>query len=304
MNYKKIFPTRSLRHKILKALSFVPDRVMIKLQYRIKMGFWPNLKNPERYSEKLQAYKLYYRNPLLHKAVDKYAVREYLHEKGLDGILPDLYGIYEKAEDIDFEKLPDRFVLKTNDGSGGHNVLICRDKKTLDKEKAVEDLNSWLNIKDVNPGREWAYTGISKSMIIAEEYLENSKDPEKGLEDYKFYCFHGEPYFIAYDGERYIGHKRNFYDLKWNNMHIESDWPNFNHDIPKPENLEEMIKLARILSKDFPHVRVDLYSVNNQIYFGELTFYPLCGYVRFTPDEFDFNTGRLFNISSFMPARR
>lgn len=300
MDYKKIFRKQSTRHKILKLLSFLPDKLMIGLQYKIKLGFWPKIRHPERYTEKLQSYKLFYRNPVLFKVVDKLAVREYVREKGLDNILPELYGVYRRAEDIDFDSLPERFVMKTNDGSGGHNVLICKDKSSLDKPKAVKELNSWLNMKDLNPGREWAYSGISDSVIIVEEYLENKKSPEAGIEDYKFMCFNGKPAVIVYDGDRFIGHKRNFYDLEWNNLNIGSDCPPMDRQVPKPENLDRLLEVAGILSKDFPHVRVDLYSVEGKVYFGELTFYPWSGYVKYDPDEFDFKLGKMFDVSSFM----
>lgn len=297
--YKKIFRSKSLRFKILKALSRVPDRYIVPVQYRLKTGRWPNLKNPRRFTEKLQIYKMKYRNPLLPVLVDKYKVKEYLSSHGFGSLLPELYGVYQKGEEIDFDSLPERFVLKTNDGGGGNNVIICRDKSKLDIPQTVETLNSWLNVKSVNPGREWAYTGINESMILVEEYLENPVSPESGLEDYKFLCYNGQPHFIVHDGDRFIGHKRNFYDTEWNNLHIDSDCESFPADTPKPENLNEMLEVARRLSNGFPFVRVDLYNVEGKIYFGELTFYPWSGYVNFSPDHFDFRFGENFDISVF-----
>lgn len=293
-----------MRHKILKMLTFIPDRTMIDIQYRIKFGHKPNLDNPRSFSEKLQYYKLHYRNPALGNIVDKYRVREYLKEKGFGHLLPELYGVYRRAEEIDYDRLPDQFVLKTNDGSGGHNIVICRDKSNLDKEATAKLLNSWLNKKNANLGREWAYTQIKESLIIAEQYLENKENPELGIEDIKFYCFNGKPYCIAFDGERYIRHKRNFYDPDWNDLKVGSDCDNFDHPIPRPSNLEEMLETAAKLSQGFPHVRVDLYSLEGKIYFGEMTFYPLSGYVEYTPREFDFRLGEQFDVTTFGPLQK
>lgn len=301
MNYKKIFRSRNLRQRIMKWLSFVPDSKMLPLQYRIKLKRWPDLKNPARFSEKIQLYKMFYRNPVLGECVDKLHVRDFVGRKGLASTLPKLYGTYEKAEDIDFSSLPSRFVIKTNDGGGGDNIVICRDKSELDIPSTVKTVNSWLDKKKNNAGREWAYTRIPKSLIIVEEFLENVDNPEGGLEDFKFFCFNGKPFCLAHDAERYIGHKRNFYDLDWNNLHIGSDCENYEGDAPRPVNLDEMIKVAGILSEDFPFVRVDLYSVGGKVYFGELTFYPWSGYVQYDPDDFDLLLGRQFDLSTILP---
>lgn len=300
MNYKKIIKSQSLRHKILKLMNFIPDKTMIKLQYRIKFGRWPNLKNPQRYTEKIQLYKLKYRNPEIHTCVDKYRVKEYIQSKYPGLNVPKLYGVYDNAEDIDFDSLPQKFVLKTNDGGGANNVIVCRDKSQLHWEDTVKRANSWLNVKDVNPGREWAYTGIPKSVIMVEELLENSVNPEAGIEDYKFFCFNGKPFFIQHDGMRLTDHRKNYYDLQWNVLKLQTDYDNFDDVVPKPANLEGMIVFAKELSREFPHVRVDFYNIEGKIYFGELTFYPYSGYVQFTPDEFDFKLGEMFDVSSFM----
>ena len=300
MNYKNFFRSRELRFRILRMLSFIPDPIMLRLQYRIKMGVWPDFKNPKRFTEKLQLYKMYYRNPVLAQCVDKYEVRRYLEERGFGYLLNRLYGVYDRAEEIDFESLPERFVVKTTDGSGGNNILICRDKSKLDIAAAVASINSWLGVKNVNAGREWAYTGIAQSRIIVEEFLENETNPEAGLEDYKFFCFDGFPFCIVNDCDRYIGHKRNFYDMNWENLNISSDCPMFDDPGTKPDGLEKMTKVAAALSKGFPFVRVDLYYANNKVYFGELTFYPWSGYVKFYPVEFDHKLGEMFDLSSFI----
>lgn len=300
MDYKKIFKNQQLRFSILKALSFVSDSTMLSWQYRIKTGRKLNLKNPIRYTEKIQLYKMYYRNPDLPICVDKYEVRSYVSKKGLSHILNILYGVYDVAEDINFKDLPDRFVIKTTDGGGGQNILMCRQKAELDIPKTILDVNSWLNKKDIDPGREWAYTRMKKSRIIVEKLLEDPEKPEAGIQDYKFFCFSGKPYMICVDSDRFIGHKRNIYDLNWNKLNIVfNDYPLTDMVDEKPDNYEEMLSIVRKLSEDFPHVRVDLYDIGGKIIFGELTFYPSSGYCHFVPDNFDHILGNQFDISSF-----
>ncbi len=291
MDYKKLFRTRQSRERMLSLLRFVPDRWMLRLQYRIKTGRALHLKNPRRMTEKLQWYKLYYRDSVMHTCVDKYRVRDYVKSKGLEHILVKLYGKYDTADQIDWDALPDSFVLKATGGGGGLDVFLCPDKASADREAAMERLR--LGNQSVKPhtgGREWAYYGL-RSGIIAEELLVNPENPDAGVEDYKIFCYHGKPAYIVVDADRYIGHKRNFYDLDWNNLHIESDAPCVDRELAKPENLAQMLEIAAKLSEGFPFVRVDLYNVGGRIYFGELTFYPWSGYVRFTPDEADFLLG-------------
>lgn len=298
--YKKIFKSRGLRFKLLQCLAFIPDIWMVKFQYFLKMGKFPNLKNPEKLTEKLQLYKIRYRNTLMPVCADKYEIKKYLESKGYGDNVAKVYGVYDRAQDIDFEKLPNEFVLKTNDGGGGNNVIVCNDKNQLDREETVKKLNSWLDVKKVNPGREWAYTGIKKSRIIAEELLKDELQPELGLSDYKFYCMNGKPIFVSFDGGRYIGrHGRNYYDMDWNLLDFTLEYDNTENKIPKPEVFDEMVEVARRLSADFPFVRVDLYYSDKKIYIGELTFYPYSGYIPFDKEDYDKEYGRAFDISSF-----
>ncbi len=299
MDYKKIFRNQKVRFAILRALSFVPDKWMLSLQYYMKLGRKLNLRSPERFTEKLQLYKIAYRNELLHKCVDKYEVRQYVSSAGLPDILNELYGVYDDCKDIDLDSLPDSFVVKTTDGGGGENIIICKDKSALDRSAFYSVLESWKNKKDINPGREWAYTGISGSRYIVERMLENEDNPEAGINDYKFLCFNGKPEVIVYDTDRYIGHKRNFYDIGWNRIDVSSDCPQCVNDIPRPAGLDEMLAVAARLAESFPFVRVDLYYVSGRVVFGELTFYPWSGYVQFTPDSFDFRLGEYFDVTSF-----
>lgn len=294
MDYKKILRTPRMRATVLNMLRFLPDATMLKLQYRIKLGRKLHLENPVRFTEKLQWYKINYRNPVMHQCVDKYKVRKYVKSKGLESILVPLYAHYDSIEQVEWDKLPDQFVVKTQNGGGGLNVVVCPDKSKLN----ISEINQKLQCKKKKSnygGREWAYYG-SEPGIVVEKLLENDEMPEAGVNDYKFFCYAGKPKYIIVDVDRYIGHKRNFYDLQWNNLHVTSDCPAANREIKKPNNLNEMIRIAGILSKDFPYVRVDLYSVAGKVYFGELTFYPWSGYVEYTPDEADYWFGEDFEL--------
>lgn len=298
MNYKKIIKSQQLRFKILQMLSWVPDSIMIKLQYRIKLGFWPNLKYPKRFTEKLQLYKMKYRNSVMHQCVDKFEVRKYVENKGLGGILNRLYGIYNSSDEIDFDALPTKFVVKTTKGGGGINVILVSDKSHIDRSVMCNKLDKWLKQQSSgkNIGREWAYEGESPSRIIIEEYIEN-KSKEASLVDYKFFCFNGEPRYLYVVSDRkpgeyaYLG----VYDIDFNKLPVyRCDERRAEYAIPKPKNYDQMVEIARTLSADFPHVRVDLYNIDGKIYFGELTFYDGSGYFHYDPDSFDFELGSYF----------
>ncbi len=294
--YKKIIKNRNTRFLILKLLGFVPDRIMLKLQYKIKLGRSLNLNHPKRFTEKLQWYKINYRNPIMHRCVDKYGVRKFVESKGLSDILVKLYGHYKTINDVPFSSLPNSFVIKTTHGGGGLNVVVVPDKSKLDTEELKQKLSfSEDRVANNGGGREWAYYGL-KTGIIVEQLLVNSENPRAGVNDYKIFCYNGHAKYIIVDVDRYIGHKRNFYDREWHNLHITSDCPAADREIEKPENLEKMLDIAERLSEDFPYVRVDLYSVEGKVYFGELTFYPWSGYVQFLPDSADFMFGKDFTL--------
>lgn len=292
-NYKNLIKNRDFRLKILNSLSFIPDKWMLSVQYWLKTYRTLNFNNPIRFTEKIQWYKLNYRNSIMNKCVDKYLVREYVEEKGLDYILVKLLGQYDSINKIDFDKLPDKFIVKRTNGGGGNNVIICLEKSKLN----FIDLERTLDLKEnSNVGREWAYNNL-KPRIVIEELLINKDNPNAGINDYKIFCYSGKPKYIVVDVERYINHKRNFYDIYWNKLDITSDCEQTENKIDKPKNLEKMLEIASKLSEDFPFVRVDLYNVDGKIYFGELTFYPWSGYVRFFPDEFDYELGKEFKLN-------
>ncbi|WP_195438754.1 ATP-grasp fold amidoligase family protein [Parabacteroides goldsteinii] len=294
MIYKKIIPNRHLRLTILRKLEWIPDTCMIYLQYWIHTGRILSFKNPKRYTEKIQHYKCFYRNLDMKRCVDKYEVREYLKERGFEKYLNKLYGVYNSVFDINFDLLPQSFVIKTTDGGGNTGVFICRDKNSIKKQNIIDKFGSLIDNGKKSPGREWAYYGI-KRQIIVEQLLINNDRPNIDIDDYKFLCFNGKVKYIWIDIDRNICHKRNFYDTNWKKIDVECEYPTSDKNITPPPMLSEMIDLAEKLSKDFPHVRVDLYNVNHKIIFGELTFYSSSGYTSFIPDNFDFELGKLFD---------
>lgn len=294
MNYKRIIRSQRLRFKLLRMLSWIPDSIMLRFQYRIKMGFWPNFKHPTRYTEKIQLYKMNYRNPVMAQCVDKYEVRKYVEGKGLGYILNELYGLFDSAEDIYYNSLPEKFVVKSTTGGGGLNVIVVRDKAQSCVEDIKRKVALW-RIHDkgtVSSGREWAYSGMGPSRVIIEKYLEDSNTTEE-LTDYKFFCFSGEPKCVQVDTGRFDGHNQNYYDMQWQSLGVHCTYPEGALQ-SQPMNFDEMKQVAMLLSKDFPFVRVDLYNVNGKIIFGELTFYPSSGYGKFHPDEFDYQLGEYF----------
>lgn len=297
MNYKKLIPNQDLRLKILGLADFIPDKTMIKLQYWIKTGRRLNLKNPIRYNEKLQWYKLYYRDPLMTQCADKYRVRDYVTSKGLKDILVPLYGAYNNADEINFDALPDKFVLKSNNGGGNSTNIICRDKNEINIPEVKDIVDSWLLERTPKAGREWSYYDI-KPKVIAEKYLkENSK---YGLIDYKFYCFNAEPHYVkvAINTTSTKGPQNGIFDIDFKQLpYYRTEVGKITERIEKPKNFKYMCEIAKKLSEDFPHVRVDLYNIDGKIYFGELTFYDTSGYQIFNLEEFDFILGELFTVN-------
>ena len=210
------------------------------------------------------------------------------------GILTDLYQVCKTAEEIQFNDLPDKFVIKTTSGGNGDNVFIVTDKQRIDIGSIVKTVNGWLSKNYSNTAREWAYTKAARQpQIIVEEYLEN--DSNEGLDDYKFLCYNGKFRYLWVDKGRYSIHRRGFWNQKLEFLSgIRSDYPTFDKEPILPDNISEMIEIAEKLAADFPFVRVDLYNVKNRIIFGELTFYPWSGYVKFYPDNFDIQLGAFF----------
>ena len=276
---------------------------MLSLQYFIKNKRVLHLKNPKRFTEKLEHYKIHYRNEEMQICTDKYAVREYVEKKlGTNKYLNKLYQVCERAEDIDFENLPNQFVIKTTDGGNGVNIIVCRDKSTLDKNQTISKIKGWKSIDYEVLSREWVYDwakrGDRKPKVIVEQYLESKENADGSIDDYKFLCYDGKFRFLWIDKNRYSNHKRGFWNERLEVLDgVYSDHPTFDHAIPLPENIQEMIDVAEKLAKGFPFVRVDLYNINGKIYFGEMTYYPWSGFVTFTPDSFDYELGKYLDIN-------
>ena len=265
----------------------VSPKLDLELLFLIKQHYRLNLKSPKTYNEKLQWIKLYDKNPLMPKCCDKYAVREYVQEQGCGEILNELYWQGFNPEEIPFDNLPQKFVIKVTHGSTFN--IICTNKDELDKEEAIRKCKKWLNAKFLPCYGEWFY-GIEKPRVIVEKFIESSDDEQ--LRDYKVFCFNGEPKIIRVDTDRFTNHKDRIYDKEWRlleNAHMGHGFGN--KDIKKPECLEEMLDYARKLSKPFYHARVDFYIVDGKTIFGEVTFTNGAGFDGFCSYEFDLKMG-------------
>lgn len=265
------------------------DEKYLKRKYKAYIGKELDLENPQTFNEKLQWLKLYDRKPIYTTMVDKYAVKQYVAEQiGEEYIIPTL-GVWDRFDDIDFDALPDQFVLKCTHDSGG--LVICRDKSKLDKVAAKAKIEKFLKREYFWRQREWPYKNV-KPRIIAEQYMEDSKTAE--LRDYKFFCFNGavKALFVATERQK-AGEevKFDFFDPDFNRLPFRQGHPNAKTTPEKPVRLEEMKRLAEALSKGIPHVRVDFYEVDGRVYFGELTFSHFAGLVAFEPEEWDYTFG-------------
>jgi len=267
------------------------DRAYTIIQFLYRLKKIPNLNDPKSFSEKIQWLKLHQRDPLLPRCVDKYLAREYVAEKVSAEILVPLIGVYERADEVPFDELPESFVLKATHGSGWN--IICRSKAGLDVAEARATMSAWLNSNFFDVGREWAYREI-QPRVVCETFL---KEPDgEPPTDYKFFCFNGEPKFIQADFDRFQGHRRNLYDTAWNLLPCSLEYQSDPKPHAAPALLSDLLEVARKLSADFPFVRVDLYANDGQIYFGELTFYPGKGVERFSPQSYDREFGDLLNL--------
>lgn len=265
-----------------------PAKWYVSIRYYEHFGKYPNFKQPKTFNEKLQWVKVYDHKPEYTMMVDKYAVRNYISEKiGSDVLIPLVGGPWKRVEDIDFSKLPNQFVLKCTHDSA--SVCICKDKQNFDIEIVKAKLKKALNYNFYWFGREWPYKNI-EPQIIAEKFMVDESGTE--LKDYKFFCFNGVPKLIQVNFGRFQEPKKNMYDCAWNYVPITSHFPtDANMHIAKPNKLQEMIEYAKILSAGHPFLRVDFYSINEKIYFGELTFFPGSGFIGYEPEEWDLKMG-------------
>lgn len=279
-------------------LRYCPDLVSDKRYIRYiwdeHMDYPLNLKNPKTFNEKLQWLKLHDHNPLYTTLVDKVAVKEWVASKiGIQYIIPTL-AVYQSVEEINIDELPDQFVLKCNNDSGG--VYICKDKNTFDIETVKQKLAEALKSNYYYAWREWPYKNI-KPQILAEAYMEDSTT--HSLPDYKFFAFNGKVkvMFIATDRSNpNTETKFDFFDTEFKHLNLRNGHPNADTPPSKPSCFSKMIQLAEILSKDIPHVRCDFYEINGKVYFGEMTFFHWAGIVPFDPSSFDRTMGEWLDL--------
>ena len=289
-------------HRLIFALSargflkWVPDKPYLKMRFKIASGGETlDLKNPKTFNQKLQWLKIYDRKPIYTTMVDKYEAKKFVGNRiGAEYIVQN-YGVWDKFDDIDFDSLPEQFVLKCTHDSGG--LVVCRNKSTLDKEKAREKIERSLKRNYYHSGREWPYKNVKKK-IIAEKYLSDF-DSEDGITDYKFYCFDGEPKFLYVSKglEDHSTARISFLTLDWQFAPFgRRDFKPFENLPPKPQNYEKMLEICKILSKGCPFLRVDLYECSGQIYFSELTFFPCGGVMPFKNKTDDEKLGELIKL--------
>lgn len=281
-------------------LRWVNDATFLRIDYWLRFGKKLNLKNPQTFNEKLQWLKLYDRRPDYITMVDKISVKEYVAKRiGKEFIIPTL-GVWSKPEDIDWDALPNQFVIKWNHDSG--SIVICNDKKVFDKDAAIKKLSYGAKVNGFWYGREWPYKGV-KPMLLAEKYLDCGNNVRTDLIDYKFFCFEGEPKYIQVIQDRRTRETIDFFDINWNHQEfiglVDSN-SSICHasQIPKkPSNLDEMVIIARKLSKGMQFSRIDLYEVEQKTYFGEITLYPASGLGEFLPGEWNKIIGDMLNLS-------
>ena len=278
---------------VKKFFSFLPDKLFLSFRYRFQMGCWVDWQNPKTFTEKIQWLKLYNRKPEYTTWVDKSLVKKYVASIIGDKYIIPTLGIWQRTSQIDWNSLPNKFVLKTTHGGGSCGVVICKNKDIFDKEKAVASLDKSLKYDIYKDFREWPYKNVKKG-IIAELYMEDAFQTE--LNDYKFFCFNGEPLYCQVIRDRHVRETIDFYDMEWKHQEFVGLNPNVTNGltpVERPVCLAEMIDICRKLSINVPFIRVDLYIINSQVYFGELTFFPASGFGMLSPVEWNRKLGDL-----------
>lgn len=263
------------------------DKTYLKCLFPLKMGYKLDLNNPKTFAEKCQWLKLYDHNPIYSKMVDKYDAKQLVADKiGVEHVIP-TYGIWDNVEDIDWDMLPEKFVIKPTHIGGGVGVVVCKNKEELDIEEIKHKLSLAFGKKLYPRFREWQYKDV-RPRIIAEELLEDTTCPY--LRDYKFYCFNGEAKLFYITSNKGISETRqDFFDIKGGHLDLEDiHYPNNKIETPKlPNRLAEMVELSEKLSSGIPLVRIDLYEVNDKVYFGEWTFFEGAGFAEFRPKQWN-----------------
>lgn len=278
------------RFLILSGLGFydkLDDESYLKRKYKACIKKDLNIDNPRTFNEKLQWLKLHDRKPEYTMMVDKYAVRQYIADTIGEEYLIPLLGIWDNPDDIDFDSLPNQFVLKCNHNSG-LGMCICKDKSKLNIGKVKAELRKGLRQDYYLTGREWPYKNVPRR-IVCEKYMQNANDED--LTDYKFFCFNGEPkiMYIACDHAKQP--KPDFFDMNFDKINMRMEDPNSEEIHEKPKYFEEMKLIARKLSSNTCFLRVDFYVINNKLYFGELTFFHMSGFAPVNPEEWSYKLG-------------
>lgn len=276
---------------------FISDKTYLSIFYRASFGEFFDWTNPQTYNQKLQWLKLNDRNPLNKKLVDKYEVRQHVSSKIGEEYLIPLLGVWDDFEKINFDELPDQFVLKCTHDSGG--VIICKDKSNFNLEFARKKFNKLMKKDYYWSRREWPYKDL-KPRIIAEKLMLD--DSNEDLKDYKIFTFHGEPklLFVASDRNKEdLAVKFDYFDTNFERLEFrQAAHDNSDYKIETPPNFKEMLNIAKILSEQLPHLRIDLYNIKGKIYFGEYTFYHHSGLVPFEPEKYDRILGDMIKIDS------
>lgn len=281
-------------HALNRLVYVLPDKWYLFFRFKNRVGYWPHLNHPRTFNEKLQWLKLNDRHAEYTQMVDKIDAKKYVASIIGDKYIIPTLGVWNSVDEIEWDKLPNQFVIKVSSDSGG--IVVCKDKQTLDIEKAKEKLTNGWGKNYYVYNKEYPYRDLTPR-IIAEEYKEDESGYE--LRDYKIFCFNGEPkiLFVASDRQK-AGEdtKFDFFDLNWNHLPFTNGHPNSKEHIAKPKNFEEMLEIAKKLSVGIPQVRIDLYNCNGQIYFGEITFFHWSGMTAFDPIEWDFKLGKMIKL--------
>ena len=273
----------------------VPDKLYLKLKYKNVFNKKLDLKNPQTFNEKLQWLKLYDRKEIYTTMVDKYEAKKYVADIIGEEYIIDTLGVYDNFDDIDFDSLPNQFVIKCTHDSGG--IVICKDKSKFNYDEARKKIEQSLKRNYYYSGREWPYKNV-KPRIIIEKYMEDNNS--KSMKDYKFFCFNGEPkiMYLSEGLENHSTASMSFFDMNFNETTCKrKDYKLFEYKPEKPKNFEKMKKYARLLSKNIPHVRVDFYEINGKVYFGELTFSTCSGFIPFEDEKWDYKLGSWLNLN-------
>lgn len=291
IDYRDIIKDRELRLKIINCLGFIPTKPYLKMVYWIKTGKKLNLKNPVTLCDKINWLKVNDIHDEYTQLADKVAVRDYIKDILGEEYLFPIYGAWDHYKDIDFDSLPDQFVLKCNHDSA--SVTVIKDKSKMDHKKLEKFYEGRLRINAYNMGREYPYKNI-KPKIVVEKYM--VPDGDSDINDYKFFCFNGKPELLLIASGRTTDMRTDFFDMDFNHLDLKRIYPFSEKKIEKPEKFEEMKEIAAKLTKDMKFVRLDLYEVGGKIYFGEFTFFPAGGFWPFKPEKYEKIYGDLLKL--------